>query len=358
MNIDAVLSRFVSYQGEWALMKRGGHPLLLLPSSRSAARRALDLFQPQRKMARAVIAGIHAATSFGLHHMLMPVVQYHGDKVSMSPELPAIKPGTCGFLFGSSDHRIRRAMACYETDRGWEVAKIAFGDVGREMLEGEAESLQNFSTMTHHAPQCLGLHHSKDATVMRMPYLTGEKIRPGESWDMIALLKDWISNQSPIPIHQFPEWSAIRDALAILPGGDNAMKRLIQNQLVPVIRHGDFTRWNVLKKPSGEIAVIDWEWGHPRGMPGIDFVHYHAQDARLVRNRSPQLVLEETRRKLSAPDVRAYLHKTGWSDDLDALILAAIAYPVGAKHQDNDAVLCEALINYGASGELQPTITR
>ena len=142
MNFEAIQSHFIAYDGMWALLKRGGHPLLLLPSSRRAALRALDLFQPQRAKARAVIAGVRAASSLGLHRLLFPSMRYDGGQVSMEPPLPEIVDGTCGFLFGSPDHKIQRAIACYETSAGWEVAKIAFGESGRQMLGREATSLQ------------------------------------------------------------------------------------------------------------------------------------------------------------------------------------------------------------------------
>ena len=345
MHFNAILSHFIAYNGRWSLLKRGGHPLLLLPSSRRAAIRTLDLFQPQRIKARVMIAGVRAISSLGLHRQIFPSVRHHGAQVMMEPSLPLIIDGTCGFLFGSPDHQIQRAIACYETSDGWEVAKIAFGEKGREMLVREAESLNEIGGMTSAAPHCLGLHSSEEATVLRMPYLAGHKIRPGESWDMLGMLDKWLSIQSPKSINAFPEWNAISRALEANSGGDCAITRLKAKMLRPCIRHGDFTRWNVLRKPTGEIMVIDWEWGHPQGMPGLDLVHYLAQDARLVKRLPPHQVLEETRRELMQAPVMVYLNKSGWGDDLDALILAAIAYPVGANHQENDEVLRIAIAN-------------
>ena len=343
MHLEPILSPFIAYEGRWAMVKRGGHPLLLLPASRVAARRTLDLFQPQRAKARAVVAGIAAASSLGLHRLLFQSVRYFGGQVTLDPPLPRIHPGTCGFLFGSPDHEIQRAIACYETPDGWEVAKVAFGDAGARMLDREADALREIGPMTTAAPPLLGLHRGEDTTVLRMPYLSGDKIRPGESWDMVGMLKSWVSNQASKSIESFPEWPAIIRALETTPEGGSALKRLTGKTLIPGIRHGDFTRWNVLRKPTGEMVVIDWEWGQTQGMPGIDLVHYLAQDARLVRRLPPQQVLEETRHGLMDPDVMAYLNDCGWGDDLDALIVAAIAYPVGANHQKNAEVLREAI---------------
>lgn len=346
MSLDQFLSPFVAYAGRWAMVRRDGHPLLLLPASRAAARRTLDLFQPQRAKARAVIAGIRAAASLGLHGLLFHPIRYHGGQVMLDPPLPQIHPGTCGFLFGSPAHQIQRAIACYETPEGWEVAKVAFGEAGARMLEREANALRAISSMTSTAPRLLGLHRGDDATVLRMPYLTGGKIGPSESWDVIGMLESWLSTQPSMPIEAFPEWPEITAALAELPDGDKALDRLSGKDLVPALRHGDFTRWNLLKQDDGRIIVIDWEWGHTAGMPGIDLVHYHAQDARLVKRLAPHQVLDEVRAMLMQDDSKHYLKQSGWGDDLDALILAAIAYPVGAKHQENTAVLQEAVVTH------------
>jgi hypothetical protein len=343
MQFDAIFSRFIAYQGKWALMKRGGHPLLLLPASRHAARRTLDLFQPQRIKARAVMAGLRVATELGLHRALLPQVRYSGGQIELHPPLPEITVGTCGFLFGSPDHRIHRAIACYETPHGWEVAKIAFGEAGAQMLEREAAALSDIAPKTQAAPSLLGLHQCDEATVLRMPYLTGAKLHPGEVWGVARMLRGWVSDKSPAPIQDFSEWSAIMSALDDIPGAQIALEKLAGKCLVPTIRHGDFTRWNLLKQPDGGMMVIDWEWGHAHGMPAIDLVHYLAQDLRLVKRLPPQQVIESVAAALQQEDSRQYLEQVGWGDDIDALILAAIAYPVGAKHQENPEVLQAAL---------------
>lgn len=343
MNLDDILCPFVAYAGRWGVVSRGGHPLLLLPVQSWAARQTLELFQPQRFAARIVVGGIRVAVALGMQRILFGRKDYQGGQVVLVPEMPAIHPGSCGFLLGSPDHRVKRAVACYETAEGWEVAKVAFGDEGRQMLEREADALRAIGEMTSASPAPLGLHHGGDVAVLRMPYLEGSKLAPGESWDVCGLLNDWILDQPAQASEQFPEWRAIEKALADVTGGGSALERLAGRALVPVIRHGDFTRWNLRRQSDGRVRVIDWEWGHAGGMPGIDLVHYHAQDARLVRRLAPPDVLDFVRTELAKEEARSYLQRTGWNGDVDELILAAIAYPVGAGHQENSAVLREAL---------------
>jgi aminoglycoside phosphotransferase (APT) family kinase protein len=43
-----------------------------------------------------------------------------------------------------------------------------------------------------------------------------------------------------------------------------------------VCEQRDFSPWNVLVSPSGDLAVVDWESAEPRGLPGLDLVYFLA----------------------------------------------------------------------------------
>ena len=91
------------------------------------------------------------------------------------------------------------------------------------------------------------------------------------------------------------------------------------------------------------MIAIDWEWGHPAGMPGIDLVHLFAQDARLVFQVTPDAVVRAVEGKLGTPPCRNYLDICGWGDEIRNVILASIAFTVGSKQQENGKVLEAAL---------------
>lgn len=317
------------------LVRRNGRILLGLPAKREAAVRALGLYQPQRPMARLMVTGLRCMARFGLHGGVLAKTRLTGGSTSMSPALSGIDPGSCGVLLGSPEHRVRRAIASYRKDGEWEVAKISFGEAGARVLEQEARTLEELQSVAAGVPRMLGLHRGEDVTVMRMPYLTGTPVSPGESEDALGLLKQWITDQTPKPIDDFPEWTAIEAALSGYETGRDALERLSSKRLRPVICHGDFARWNLLRKNDGGLVVLDWEWGHQDGMPGIDLVHYFLQDARLVERLSPADAIEKTRVTLGSPACRDYLDKTGWSGDPLLPIIASLAYKQGAGHQDN-----------------------
>ena len=118
---------------------------------------------------------------------------------------------------------------------------------------------------------------------------------------------------------------------------------LVKITLKPVIRHGDFARWNLLRQSDGSLIVLDWEWGVASGMPGIDLVHFFAQDARLVKRLTPHAVVRSVEQSLGRGDCQDYLAATGWQGEARVVILAGMAFTVGAKQQANEAVLAALL---------------
>ena len=327
------------------LVRRNGRVLLGLPRSAEAACRALGIYQPQRPAARAMVSGLRALNVVGLSGCVLPKLRISCETTLLHPPLSGIEHGTCGVLLGSPEHRVRRAIASYRNAGAWEVAKISFGEAGARVLEQEALVLKKIQQHAAGPPHMLGLHRGHEATVMRMPYLTGLPIPRGESTEALSLLEQWISEQPPQPIRGFPEWPALESALSGLEHGARVLDRLSQERLRPVICHGDFARWNLLRQQDGNLVVLDWEWGHDDGMPGIDLVHYFLQDARLVERLSPVDAIRQTITTLGSPACRAYLEKTGWSGDPILPIVASLAYKQGAGHQEN-AEMIEEILNF------------
>jgi hypothetical protein len=244
---------------------------------------------------------------------------------------------------GSPEHRIRRAIVSYRNGQQWEVAKVAFGPEGSTNLKQEAKALDDLGEQTRGAPRLLGLHESIDGSVLRMPYLTGKSIPHGESADALALLESWITNEAPKPIFEFPEWQHIETALSGFEGGQRIIELMASRHLCPVVCHGDFARWNLLRQPDGKTLVLDWEWGHASGMPGIDLVHYFLQDHRLVSRLPAKDAIKAILEDLKQDACMSYLKKTGWDKGSILPIIASLAYKQGAGHQANEEILEAAI---------------
>lgn len=331
-------------------LRRGGRLLLALPQQRKAFSKTLGLYQPQRTAARMMVAALDKLSRIGCHGALLARIDVNPVEMALSPCLPAIDPGTCGVLLGSPEHRVRRAIASYQKDGIWEVAKISFGEEGARVLEQEARILKELESTVEGVPQLLGLHRGNGATVMRMPYLTGRPTPPGEYAAALELLDTWVTGLSPKPITGFPEWVAIQSALSAIRNGDQLLDRLSRENVRPAICHGDFARWNLLRQADGKLVVLDWEWGHADGMPGIDLVHYILQDARLVERLAPADAIKKTCELMNSPDCAKYLQKTGWRGDTLLPVIASLAWKQGARHQENSEILEEALSLAGKRG--------
>jgi hypothetical protein len=343
--INAALSALHSTPSGYALLRRNGRPFVALPTRRVAALHTLRLYQPQRLKARWFTSLMQFVVLAGLHRLVLPRFRHAGGKVRLDPEFGGCLPGTAGVMLGSPEHRVRRAILSYQTADGWEVAKLAFGDEGRAVIEGEYAALNSMPSASPGIPQALGVHHGGGFSILRLPYFQGRPLQPRQNMRGLDLLESWTRDLPARPASDFPEWPAIRSALETSDEGNHALARIAGLHLRPVIRHGDFARWNLLERDNGKLVAIDWEWGHPAGMPGIDLVHLFAQDARLVHQLVPDAVVRAVEHALSAPRCREYLKQSGWGDDVRDVILAGIAFTVGARQQANEEVLEAALGN-------------
>lgn len=323
--------------------RKGGRILLGIPRQPEAAGRTLGLYQPQRPAARIMTGVFRILAERGLHHRFLPKLSIPHSSALVIPELAGIEPSTRGVLLGSPEHKVRRAVATYRNDGDWEVAKIALGDEGHAILASEARALREIQSFTASVPRLLGLHRIEDLTLMRMPYLSGTPLDPGEISGVLGLLDSWKRDLPWQRADLFDEWPAIERALAASNEGKSLALEIKSLMLQPMIRHGDFARWNLLRKADGSITALDWEWGHPAAMPGIDLVHYFLQDQRLVRRLPHEEAITTTLKRIQETGSCSLFRQTGWPDDPLLPVIVSLAYKQGSGHQENSAVLNAAL---------------
>ncbi len=339
MIVGRVLAALDSSPTRWAGIRKNGRLLLALPADREAARRTLALYQPQRLPARILVALVRGVVSAGFSRLLPGACSGHPRE---TPLLSGVDSGTVGLLLGSPEHRVRRAIASYRQSGRWEVAKIGFGEEGREALEREGEVLSRLSGFHPGVPEPLGRIWAGGMFFLRLPRIEGLLLRPGEWEDAVGVLEGWVRSEPPAPVGSFAEWQVIQAGLE-RAGGRQLTGLLEKLTLQPVVRHGDFARWNLIRGHDGSLVVLDWEWGAVRGMPGIDIAHFFAQEARLVARQAPGEVVETTLAALRRERCADYLRSVGWGRDVEGALLASLAYTHGAGQQANLEVL-EALV--------------
>ena len=326
-------------------VRRHGMVSLSLPDSREGAAHAFRLYQPQKRLARLKTFALKLLISRGLHPWILEKV-LPASYENIQPWEFSYSPETVGILLGSSEHLIYRAIASYRGADGWEVAKLGRGEAARTMLRNEAAVLRELSKRGLSVPRCLGLHEHGEMTILRMPYLAGSGLSIRDSGEALDVLIQWAGNAAPESISGFEEWKSICAALETTADGREALESLSTQVVRPVIAHGDFARWNLLHQANGPLIVLDWEWGNTHGMPGLDLVHYFAQDALLVRQLDSANALRVVEASLSLPKAKAYLAQTGWTGNPITPILAWAAFKHGARHQKIADFLAESLKVY------------
>ena len=347
--LQRVVGALAAGPTELSGFRKGGRLLLGIPRQAEAARRTLGLYQPQRPAARVMTGIFRILADRGLHHRFLPGLSVSPSTASVIPELAGIEPATRGVLLGSPEHKVRRAVATYRNHGAWEVAKIALGDKGHAILASEAHALGGIHPFTDAVPRLLGIHRCEDLTIMRMPYLSGTPLDSSGISGVLGLLESWKRDLPRQRADQFDEWPAIERALSVSPEGRMLVPEIQSLMLQPMIRHGDFARWNLLRNADGSITALDWEWGHPAAMPGLDLVHYFLQDQRLVRRLPHSKAIAATLVRMRETRSFSLFRETGWPDDPMLPVIASLAYKQGAGHQENSAVLSAALSLWAAA---------
>lgn len=179
--------------------------------------------------------------------------------------------------------------------------------------------------------------------MLRMPCIEGTPLPQQDTSAALGLLQSWFLDNPAIPATGFPEWPAIISALNDLTDSHAAIDQLARLRLKPTVRHGDFARWNLLRRNDGSLMALDWEWAHPAGMPGLDLIHLYLQDARLVERLAPAAAIRRTIEVLGHAPCSGYLEKTGWGAERLLPVIASLAFKQGAGHQDNADILATAV---------------
>jgi hypothetical protein len=337
--IHHALSALNAAQAKYVALNRNGRLFMLLPSDRKAALHTLSLYQPQRLKAKVAIFLVKILVLLGLHQLMLPQCSEGNPEIGNEPLFGGVDRTSVGIMLGSPEHRVRRAILTYQCQGKQEVAKIAFGDEGREVISAEAAVLRDLPERWQGIPRLIDCYATPTCSLLRMPFEKGQPISAGEFREALTLLDSWMSADVAMCADTFPEWSEICSPLTGSEEGRLALKALSQQMLVPTLRHGDFARWNLLRKADRSLVVLDWEWGKVNGMPGLDLVHFFLQDERLVKHLSHREAIVSSCEKLKQDACEQYIRACGWKGSFLLPVIASLAWKQGAGHQDNQEIL-------------------
>lgn len=347
--IHHALSALNAAQAKHVALNRNGRLFMLLPSDRKAALHTLSLYQPQRLKAKFAIFLVRILVFLGLHHLFLNQRSAGSAEIGIDPLFVGVDHKSVGIMLGSPEHRVRRAILTYQCHGRQEVAKIAFGAEGREVISAEATVLRDLPEYWQGIPSLIDYYTMPECSLLRMPFEKGEPISSGEVTEALKLLDSWMSADLAISAETFPEWNEIRSTLVETEKGQLALEALSKQMLVPTLRHGDFARWNLLRKADRSLVVLDWEWGRTNGMSGLDLVHFFLQEERLVNQLTHEQAMVATIAKLGLESCENHMRRCGWQGSMILPLIASLAWKQGAGHQDNHEILQDALALFQSS---------
>ena len=317
------------------LMRKHRRILCAVPEERDLALRTLGLYSPQRCAGRVAAAAVRAGIRAGRIRWVLPE--------SVDSPAGGGTLASCGVMLGSAGHQVERAVAVRPRATGIEVVKVAFGERGREILEGEAAMLRDPRVRRSGAPELLGIESRDGGTALWMPWDEGAPYRNAELGPVVSLLRAWTREGERRALSEFEEGPLAMAELERRGVDAGRRERIASRPVAPALRHGDFARWNLRLGPGGDLRVHDWERGRPEGPAGFDIVHYLVQEALLVRRLPPRPLIRQVRQALSAPPVAEYLARAGWQGAEDDLILGTVAFTTAAGYEDQSSLLREML---------------
>lgn len=89
----------------------------------------------------------------------------------------------------------------------------------------------------------------------------------------------------PVPLEAHPWVRRIRERGGSEP--DPWLEALASKNWPVTVQHGDFAPWNLLRRPDGTVAAIDWEYGTLESFPYLDLVYYILQTSALIYHWDP-----------------------------------------------------------------------
>jgi hypothetical protein len=291
--------------GSFYLLRGRGRVLAALPPDPPAFQKTLALYRPQRIPARIWVRLLRGLGRAGAQGLVLQKWSWPGAQ-RPSMDCP-------GVLLGNPDHPVPRAVFLTRENQAWSVGKFIPDPTHQNLLRREEELLRIAVALGDHAPRSLGIQICGQGFILLTQWVESSSASPSRE-DRVKILKDWLLDQPPRPLADFPAWK-LTGAVAAIPAHVASTLRLR-----PSLRHGDFTPWNLLKSRSGTWVAVDWEEGCPEDAPGLDLVHDLLQEEFLIRRSSSAVARQQIFAALQQPSYAEYLSLCGWSGHEKSLL--------------------------------------
>ena len=317
------------------VLYKGTEPLLVLPRKAGLARRGLDLYPAQSRLARLARWTWRQTLRFGYApgarnqelclSLADSFARFLGTVASVPNTDRAASQGAAAqrsspavpefaLLAGNPHAPGRRFLLLVFDQAGRPAAVVKAGveSAAVHLIEQEAEFLDGTPAGMFGVPRLKGRFHEERRGALAMEFIDGTSPSPTESDRVAPLLNAWLGSEPPAPLDTFGAWQRLVKACA----GDDAFsplaRRLGSASVRPAVFHGDLAPWNI-KAPrgGGDWVVLDWERGEWRGLPGWDWFHFVLQPAILVRKQTAAELAATAKALLGSPSFKTYAQASG-----------------------------------------------
>lgn len=346
---DLLRAAFPGSNGErpqrLCVIHQGGQPRWMVLGDARAAAAVLRSWRPFRLKTRIAWAAVCAAASV---NQLPRVPGVRAEEVAVDSGLwqsrvPGFCPDWTTVLLVGTPSYTRKVILFFVDDRGHihGAAKVPLTPAASGAILNEATVLSQLPA-TLCAPRVL--FEDSNLGIAAQTWLEGQPVSRDLTEAHIDLLAELAVPGAAVRVSQFRD-SLERDLEGIQQRERRevlarALEVVEDDRLLPAfIEHGDFAPWNLKRLRDGRLALLDWEWAIPRGLPCQDlFRFFYIQDVLFGGNGRVWEALN------GHPLVRRYLNR--FSIPEPSLAPLAACYLLRALGADA-AGRNERLVEYG-----------
>lgn len=305
----------------WQAVNKNGRLMMLAKAERGNLSRALSLYRANKLRARFfknVVRWIANSPLWFLirarpHAVGAGSILDHIEKKSGGEIL--------GIVLGNPVQPHRRLLLKIRHKGGAsEIVKVGVNRDGIDAVRSELDVIRSLQSYDIRIPSITQTYETEAGFGFGMTDLAGADAPSGTITTAAALnvLTEWRQHGSVMRLRESHLWQSIA---AAWPAGHGEKREKVGDlPLECSIFHGDFVAWNLINTPEG-VAVVDWEFGKPVDVAGIDLIHFICQDILLLRGLQNGPFVEEALDEISQPVVWAFLSSVGWPTPACALLV-------------------------------------
>jgi len=291
---------------------KDGRGYMIPKSGREALRAGLDVYNPQRVMAKAAKWALKLWIRIGAPLIFFPEVRLliredipasERAKILLTEEIKE-KLGRDDLVFaisGGTPSPNRKPTIKIMTDKGEVLgyAKAGYNDATIALVRNEAEVLRNLKPASFKIPRLLyeGRWQGRYLTIQSPPAGKARDLPAVMDMGRESILKELSSvNFKQLRYEEAAFWKRI---IARVGGISNSYHRHLAKLAIGKVRelvsdkpigfsfsHGDFAPWN-MKLAGNDIFLFDWESACSEAPLGMDTIHLYVQTMHRIRKRPP-----------------------------------------------------------------------